>query len=75
MVVSIAGPDEIIHKAEAAKVHVFSTAGNDQLVNQTDMVDKQKLIAQHLAVDVDQNYIVVGSHLNQSLIDKIKRLY
>ena len=59
--------DKIIRGAEAAKAHVFGTPGKDQVLY------KNTNNCNTSAATVDENYIIVGAHLDEALIDKVKK--
>ena len=71
---------EMVKEAEAAIAQMFQTPGNvpptaEGLVN--NMVDqflneaRNQQVALHHSAIVDENYLVIGAHLDKTLIDKI----
>ena len=57
--------DRIIRQAEASKVKLFATKGNTNLLNwnQTD--------AAVSSANIDENYLIIGAHIEQGLQQKI----
>ena len=70
--------DDALKEAEAAKARMYATPGEET----SDMVDRflndfrfkqldRQQCTNHPSALVDENYLVMGSHLDQTMIDKI----
>ena len=64
--------DEVIRQAEAAKIRMLATPGNDEIFGNPNNRFNGATVNQHSSI-VDESYIMVGSHLDLSLKDKIRR--
>ena len=76
---------QLIQDAEASKARMYGTPGNNTVVNvNTGMSEMHDIMEQFLnnmrvhqaslqqhSAQVDENYLVVGAHLDKSLIEKI----
>ena len=65
--------DDVIRRAEAGKIRMLPTPGNYQNPIQGEFGRFNGGTANQHSSVVDENYIVVGSHIDPSLRDKIKR--
>ena len=70
---------DFVREAEASKVRIFATPGNfnitdnlvDKFLTQTRNEQEQNQTQTCHSAVVDENYLVIGTHLDQSLVDKI----
>ena len=67
--------EDKIHQAEASRVKIYNFPGNEMLGNQELISCGQHALvfANQPTSVTDENYIVMGAHLDQSLIEKIQK--
>ena len=62
--------EELIRKAEAAKAKIYTLPGNENQM--TNYVSQGGQPESDKVMDVDQNYIMVGAHIDANLQERIK---
>ena len=60
--------DDMMRNAEAAKIRILHTPGNGHVLGQFEMPTNQQY-----STVVNENYLVIGNHVDMALQEKIKR--
>ena len=66
--------EQVIHEAEASKARLFVTPGNDQFLHSYDKNNQARDWQTNeawRATAVDENYLVIGTHVDQSIQQNI----
>ena len=64
---------DMIQESEASKARMYTTPGNAPLINSELNIETNQVspLTQHYSSMVDENYLVIGSHLDGSIQNKI----